>query len=375
MRNRRPSCSAVEGPDGVAAVTHPRSLPSSSLAHNEVSFRPRRELNPNDAEVCDTHAMRLLNEATDEERCRGPYWRARCSRSILLGLLIWATIGFVVHTKLDSANSRHGLEPATNAAGTALSELPDGCRSHYCRQDGVDAPFGAVLGAHDGIVAYSNCNSDSCTSLLEHQISVPLPPRAGTALATLHAKTRIMTTGMKWQCVEYARRYWMLRGTPTPATFDSVHGAADIWDSLTFATILSNGTKVPLLKFRNGAKLDYGGSSPRAGDLLLYPRDDKGEFPFGHVAVVVGVTMPSRLEAGNVQTDATAAASQPRRRHGLVYIAEQNWNSSPWPEPHRNFSRSLTLEVLESAEGRPLQYNIRDSYYNIDGWVRYDVAL
>ncbi|KAG5469570.1 hypothetical protein LSCM1_02795 [Leishmania martiniquensis] len=381
MRHRRPSSSAANAPDGAAAPTHLRPSSSSSPppslplpAHNEVLFAEQRASDPSDAEMCDAYAMRLLNQAKDEERCSGPYWRVRCSRSILVGLLIWATIGLVVYMKLDGTDFGSEVGPATSDADTNLSLLPGGCRGELCRQDGGDGPFGAVLGAHNGVTAYSNCHSVTCISFLEHKIPIPLRPGAWTALRTPHAKTRLMKTGMKWQCVEYARRYWMLRGTPAPATFGSVHGAADIWGALDFVTLLDSATKLPLLKFRNGAKVGDGGSRPRVGDLIIYPRDNNRSLPFGHVAVVVGVEMPSKLDAGDAYRDAvtSASASQSRRRHGLVYIAEQNWDSSPWPDPYRNYSRSLPLEVRESADGRPLQYTIQDSFCGIQGWVRYD---
>lgn len=316
--------------------------------------------------------MKLLHEATEVERCRGPHWRARCSPSILVALLIWATIGLVVYMKLDSSHLRPGAAPATTSVETPLSQLPESCRGHHCLQKGGREPFGAVLGAHDGVFAYSNCNSDTCISSIQYQMAIPLPPGARTALDAPHATTRFMKTGMKWQCVEYARRYWMLRGKPAPAFFGAVNGAADIWDSLTHVTFLDNATTAPLLKFKNGASLGYGGGAPHVGDLLIYPRDSAGIFPYGHVSVVVEVEMTTKVKADDSYMAATAASPKPRQRHGLVYVAEQNWDSVTWPDPYHNYSRSLPLVVLESAEGRPLQYTIEDSFHGIQGWVRYD---
>ncbi|PWU86925.1 putative cysteine peptidase, Clan CA, family C51 [Trypanosoma cruzi] len=88
--------------------------------------------------------------------------------------------------------------------------------------------------------------------------------KAGT---TFQVKNK--ESGLKWDCMEFARRYWMLRGTPVRATFDSVVGAADIW-ALNFVRLL-DGSKTPLLKYPNGLPRRDGGSAPRAGDLLIYP--------------------------------------------------------------------------------------------------------
>ncbi|CAJ1992288.1 DAL2 / cysteine peptidase - Clan CA - family C51 [Leishmania donovani] len=379
MRSRQPPSGGVEDHADVAASTVLGSSASSSpaaaaasLLQDEVLPRLRKESGPSNAAICDAYATRLRQEATEEERRRGPHWRARCSPSILVALLIWATIALVVYMKVDNSRLRPGAAPDTTSVETPLSQLPESCRGHYCLREGGKEPFGAVLGAHDGVFAYSNCNSDTCTSLLKYQMAIPLPPGARTALDAPHATTRLMTTGMKWQCVEFARRYWMLRGKPTPAFFGPVVGAADIWDTLTHVTFLDNATTAPLLKFKNGARLGYGGSAPRVGDLLIYPRDAEGFFSYGHVAVVVRVEMTTKAETDDSHMDAAVTSSKPRQRHGLVYLAEQNWDSATWPNPYHNYSRSLPLVVLESAEGLPLQYTIQDSLHGIQGWVRYD---
>ncbi|GET92045.1 D-alanyl-glycyl endopeptidase-like protein [Leishmania tarentolae] len=382
MRSRRRTSGCVEGPASVASSrvlspsssssAHPRA--GASLLQDEVLQPSRKELDLSNAEMCDAYAMRLLQEATEEEECRQPHWRARCSSSILVALLIWATIGLVVYVRLGSSTFRPLATLPATSVETPLSQLPESCRGHSCPQGGQREPFGAVLGVHDGVFAYSNCNSVTCISSLEYQIAIPIPSGTRMAQEAPRSMTHLMTTGMKWQCVEYARRYWMLRGTPVPAFFGAVEGAADIWDSVTHVTFLDNITTAPLLKFRNGARLSYGGSAPRVGDLLIYPRDTNGSFPYGHVAVVVGVEMTTNAEADDSYVDTEAASPKPRLRHGLVYVAEQNWDSVTWPNPYHNYSRSLPLAVLESAQGRPMQYTIQDSLHGIQGWVRYDDA-
>lgn len=320
-----------------------------------------------DAALCDEYAVKLRREADDLERRRPSFWRMRCSSSIFLGLFIWALVGLFVYYKVQVAVVAPRVESAVLSPSSlvpAEAVLPDGCRGAFCLEEGGTEAFGTVLGAHNGVYAYSNCYAHSCVSFLDFEYPVPLPPGTHTALDDPQATTRVMRTGMKWQCVEYARRYWMLRGSPVPAVFGSVDGAADIWRELTTVTLLDNVTTAPLFKYANGAAVGYGGSVPRVGDLVIYPRDDEGKFPYGHVAVIVGVELP------------LSPASQPQQQlevaEGRVYIAEQNWHSNPWPEPYHNYSRWLPLRVTKaSTQGVALQYTIHDDYHPIQGWIRY----
>ncbi|KEG10649.1 D-alanyl-glycyl endopeptidase-like protein [Trypanosoma grayi] len=196
--------------------------------------------------------------------------------------------------------------------------------------------FGVLLGAHNGVFAYSNCNSTTCISNEIHAVSVS---PATELYSDIDAMRR--NSGIKWQCVEYARRYWMMRGSPVGATFSLVTAAADIW-SLTTVQLL-NGSTVPLLKYANGAPADTGGSAPRVGDLLIYPKQ-RTDFPFGHVAVVVDVTS------------------------GSVLVAEQNWENTVWPAPHHNYSREIPMRHDADAK----TYTITDEDdIKITGWVRY----
>lgn len=198
-----------------------------------------------------------------------------------------------------------------------------GIHYHGDSWHGLDCvtPYNTILGVSNGVFAYSNCR-DSHVS--EEWGSLEFG-----------GETR---SGMKWQCVEYARRYWMLRGAPERATFESVDGAADIW-ALDSVRLLSGATR-PLAKHRNGDLV-----SPRVGDLLIYPRQSD-ELPLGHVAVVVGVTANS------------------------VLVAEQNWGNDVWPGPHHNYSREIPLFHNSTDQ----TYTLRESENIIvQGWVRYDV--
>ncbi|RNF14444.1 putative D-alanyl-glycyl endopeptidase-like protein [Trypanosoma cruzi] len=223
---------------------------------------------------------------------------------LLLTLLFLASIVFGI---VYSGIHYHG--PGWHDASSAKSD----CVS----------PYGAILGAAGDVFAYSNCN------------------RNYDSKSRNNVSSQNKESGLKWDCMEFARRYWMLRGTPVRATFDSVVGAADIW-ALNFVRLL-DGSKTPLLKYPNGLPRRDGGSAPRAGDLLIYPRQ-RNDFPFGHVAVVVGVTKDS------------------------VLVAEQNWDNKMWPGPYHNHSREIRMLYSPIHDA----YNItEEDNIIIDGWMRY----
>jgi hypothetical protein len=113
-------------------------------------------------------------------------------------------------------------------------------------------------------------------------------------------------TGLKGQCVEYARR-WLIQ--IKKCTFSSIPSAIDLWD-MTHVTRL-DGT---LLSF---VSLPYT-ETPIVGDLLIYNRHET--IPHGHVAVVVGVY------------DHT------------IFLAEQNWSKQEWI----GYSRYIDLEYVQS---------------------------
>ncbi|KPI83093.1 putative D-alanyl-glycyl endopeptidase-like protein cysteine peptidase Clan CA family C51 [Leptomonas seymouri] len=354
MRNRSSQSSNVLLGDNASEVTSS----SSSVGGAPPPPTPQdRAPKIKSAALCDDYAVKLRHEAADLERRRPSFWSMRCSSSIFVGLLLWALIGLVVCYKI---NEHPPLSDSSKALITTESALPDYCRGNYCFEDNGTEPFGAVLGAHDGVYAYGNCYAQGCISLLDFEYPIPLPPGSHTLLDAPEATTRLMRTGMKWQCVEYARRYWMLRGKPAQAVFGSVEGAADMWSDLSFVTLLDNVSTAPLFKYANGAVVGYGGSAPRVGDLVIYPRDNEGKVPYGHVAVIVRVELPEEED------------SQPQAAlEGRVYLAEQNWYNNPWPEPYHNYSRWLPLRVTAPPQGTALQYTIHDDYHPIQGWMRY----
>jgi glutathionylspermidine amidase/synthetase len=182
------------------------------------------------------------------------------------------------------------------------AELPSACQSECA------TPHGQVLGQSPrGIAAYSNCKSDC----------VVFEPNR-------HDGT---FTGIKWQCVEYARRWLLLnRGV----VYGDVDVAADIWDKVDYYRQLEWDEKIPVENLVNGSS-----KAPQAGDLLIYARVMFGGT--GHVAVVTGID----------------------KDKGVVRVAEQNFNNLPWSGTH-----ARELPLLHKNGG----YWILDAY--LLGWKR-----
>jgi len=157
-------------------------------------------------------------------------------------------------------------------AGNAVKEPPPACRTD-CK-----SPYGSVLGkSPKGIVAYSNCQSGCVIFEPNHW--------NGTY------------TGIKWQCVEYARRWLLIN---SGAVFGDVDIAADLWDKIDHLTDIKTGKPVPLADYLNGSK-----HAPEVGDLLIYASEFKNT---GHVAVVTGI---------DIQDD-------------TIEVSEQNFDNESW---------------------------------------------
>jgi hypothetical protein len=144
-----------------------------------------------------------------------------------------------------------------------------------------ETKYGIVLGESPaGIPAYSNCNSE-CVIFEPHYLND-------------------IYTGIKWQCVEYARR-WLLheRGV----VFGDVDIAADIWEMHE----VNNPVTKQLFEFNsvvNGAS-----SLPIRGDLLIYA---KGYLGTGHVAVIVAIDDKKQT----------------------IQVVEQNYSNTQWQNKH-----------------------------------------
>jgi glutathionylspermidine amidase/synthetase len=175
-----------------------------------------------------------------------------------------------------------------------------------------NAAFGTLVGNSFLTKAYSNCNG-SCVKNENNYVS-------------LNNSSKLIFTGMKWQCVEYARR-WLIENKGV--TFGDVQYAYNIWDLPSGETI-ANHERVPLQRFINKETKE----APQVGDLLI---NSVKLAITGHVSVVVGVEQDS------------------------ITIAEQNYFNRPWEG--KNYARRLLLD--KDSQGR---YRVFDD--SLIGWVR-----
>jgi hypothetical protein len=169
--------------------------------------------------------------------------------------------------------------------------------------------FGTPLGQNRGVIGYSNGNNRRY-KVAEERINGQF-------------------TGIKYQCVEYARRWLILvKGL----TFKSVLCACDIW-ALDHVYRVEDQQKVNLMKVPNGSPV-----FPQVGALLIYKR--RFSLPFGHIAVITEIDPEGKY----------------------IRIAEQNEEDRLWPG---DYARQL---LLENVNGN---HFIRDKY-SLYGWMVYE---
>ena len=178
--------------------------------------------------------------------------------------------------------------------------LPEACTTQCM------TPYGEVLGVGLGNVpAYSNCNA-SCVVFSPNKLE-------GTY------------TGIKWQCVEYARRWLLVNGG---VVYGDVDVAADIW-GLDRVTRVKDKVEFKMMTFPNGDE-----KMPQVGDLLIYAR---AYLKTGHVAVI------SRVDS----------------KSHVVEVIEENFENTKWPG---DYARRIPFV----KQGK--QYWLLDAY--LLGWKR-----
>jgi hypothetical protein len=199
----------------------------------------------------------------------------------------------------------HTLLVALLLLSTPQAYAADASPSANCSTK-CSSPYGEILGTTaDGTSAYSNCKSD-CVIFEPNQ-------------------EQGVYSGIKWQCVEFARR-WLMHNRGL--TFGDVDTAADIWAIDSF-TRLSDGSKVPVTNQLNGSN-----ALPHTGDLLIYAKEYLGT---GHAAVVLEVDRNKRL----------------------IRVGEENYQNKKWPA---NYARSIEFIA---RNGR---YWLLDAY--LLGWKK-----
>jgi threonine dehydratase len=177
--------------------------------------------------------------------------------------------------------------------------------------------FGKNIGFFKDIPAYSNCNNNIISSF--HNI--------------VNKNNTYIYSGMKWQCVEYARRYLI---TKLGFTFKPVNNAVDIFMLSNVESI--DGLIIKKFKsFKNGDNSYFPLNIPIVNDLIIWEINEP-DVPYGHVAVVL------KVERDN------------------IYIGEQNWSNDIWMS--QNYSRILKCNINNN------KCLIEDGKYPILGWKR-----
>lgn len=117
-------------------------------------------------------------------------------------------------------------------------------------------PFGSHVGSFNRVIAYSNCNTKcvECNNFCQELNYVDS-----------------LYVGIKWQCVEYVRRYYLLVYGLDLASKHRGDADANTW--------YDNAAKMGLSRYANGGSI-----KPQVGDILV---SDGGDC--GHIAIVRSV--------------------------------------------------------------------------------------
>jgi glutathionylspermidine amidase/synthetase len=195
--------------------------------------------------------------------------------------------------------------------------------SYYSSFPDDPAPFGTRLGITDGnVIVYSSNYQSPAQENLENYVNG-------------------IYSGVKYQCVELARRYWIVN---FGYTFQQIPNAYDIFP-LEFAESISSEEKkkIEMETEVQGKSMRY----PKKGAMLIW--NFGGFYSFtGHVAIVVNVDSVN----------------------GFVDIVEQNIEDKIWPRGV-NYSRRLRIEKDNSTGF----ITIIDTYNDTSllGWKRISV--
>lgn len=231
-----------------------------------------------------------------------------------------------------------GLPPSAPAIGPL--EWPRlMAESRRACEGPCETPFGQVLGVADGAEARSNCVS---TCVQPERSFLDLESGEIAVSQDSPSDSPKQYVGITYQCVGYARLWWMKNRS---LTFGDVDTAHDIL-YLTEATDPRTGAIVPLGRSLNGTAR----RPPERGDLLVYLADrDDSEWRAGHVAVIVDVD----------------------RKQGLVALAEENYDNRPWENPQAFARRIQMFEINDRYTLLDVEPNSRSSADGgrIAGWV------
>lgn len=140
---------------------------------------------------------------------------------------------------------------------------------NYTNINYIKKNYGDIIGTFNDVQSYSNSNNKIDTPNYYNNIY----------------------TGIKWQCVEYVRRYLIINHN---ITFGNVDSASEIAD----AKFMTLHGKIIIPKKNNNLVI---------GSIIIFPKDYEVDSPDGHVAIVSSV-----LQSG-------------------ITVVEQNYNDNIFP--------------------------------------------
>lgn len=155
--------------------------------------------------------------------------------------------------------------------------------------------FGEIIGENKGVPARNNDKTNFDHDLKNFVV----------------INNKIYYTGIRWECVEYVRR-WLI--TVKGITFDNIPNAIDMFDGIVLRTLDNRQIKHKSIK-KKDMKKNFDLIKP--GALVIYDRE---HYPItGHVAVVIGVDDINEV----------------------LYICEQNNPTNKWEAS--NYARIIGL--------------------------------
>ncbi|KAG9403596.1 hypothetical protein AC1031_006237 [Aphanomyces cochlioides] len=183
------------------------------------------------------------------------------------------------------------------------------------------APWGTVIGVTSGVKVYSNDN--------------PPPTDSYNFYPNGTNETNGAFTGLRWQCVELARRYLLVT---QGVVFESVDDVVGIFSLREVINVTTN-KRLPLDVYPQGSPV------PPKGSLVIWDRP--GYYtPYGHVAVVI-----------NIQDT-------------FIDVAEENLENIYW-QPSAYYSRRIRVSRTPSAFHVEPYYNQPNKSEIVLGWATF----
>jgi len=216
---------------------------------------------------------------------------------------------------------RHSIQKNKTSRHSKLKKIVHNSKKIKCvTRFGKNIGNLGNLGNLEDVPAYSNCNNSFESGFNN----------------VIRYKNKNIFSGMRWQCVEYARRYLI---TKLGVTFASVDGAEDVFALKTVESI-ENGKKYKFKTYKNNLNCRRINNMPRVNDVIIWARN-KEDTPYGHIAVILKIEVDQ------------------------IFIGEQNWSNDAWTSPHSPpYSRVLTFKKYNN------RCTIIDGDYTILGWKR-----